>query len=98
VTIVPDRIRSIMSDDVCELAGLFSQEGHDLYLVGGSVRDGLLGREGDDLDFATGARPQDIERIGEAWANSKYLTGKAFGTIGLVKDRCTYEITGHLQR
>jgi len=82
VTIVPDRIRSIMSDDVCELAGLFSQEGHDLYLV-----------EGDDLDFATGARPQDIERIGEAWANSKYLTGKAFGTIGLVKDRCTYEIT-----
>ncbi len=89
----PERIRSIMSDAVCELAGLFAQEGHGLYLVGGSVRDGLLGREGGDLDFTTDARPGDIERIGEDWANSTYLAGRAFGTIGLVKDRNTYEIT-----
>lgn len=90
---IPDRIRSILSRDVSELAGLFAREGHDLYLVGGSVRDGLLGREGDDLDFTTDARPEDIERIGEGWANSTYLTGRVFGTIGLVKDGDTYEIT-----
>ncbi len=82
-----------MSDDVCELARLFAQEGHDLYLVGGSVRDALLGRDADDLDFTTGARPDDIERIGERWANSSYLAGKAFGTIGLVKNHHIYEIT-----
>jgi poly(A) polymerase len=82
-----------MSDAVCELADLFAREGHELYLVGGSVRDGLLGREGGDLDFTTDARPEDIERIGEVWANSTYLVGRAFGTIGLVKDRHTYEIT-----
>lgn len=53
----------------------------------------MLGREGDDLDFTTDARPEDIERIGEGWANSTYLTGRVFGTIGLVKDGDTYEIT-----
>ncbi|MFV1969484.1 MAG: CCA tRNA nucleotidyltransferase [Acidimicrobiia bacterium] len=90
---IPDRIRSIMSDDVCELAGLFAEDGHDLYLVGGSVRDALLGRDSDDLDFTTDARPDDIERIGAGWANSTYLAGKAFGTIGLVRNHHTYEIT-----
>jgi poly(A) polymerase len=90
---IPDRIKSVMSQDVCELAGLFSQEGHDLYLVGGSVRDALLGRDGDDLDFTTDARPDDIERIGTGWANSTYLAGRAFGTIGFVKNHHTYEIT-----
>lgn len=53
----------------------------------------MLGRESDDLDFTTDARPEDIERIGEGWANSTYLTGRVFGTIGLVKDGDTYEIT-----
>lgn len=53
----------------------------------------MLGREGDDLDFTTDARPEDIERIGEGWATSIYLTGRVFGTIGLVKDGDTYEIT-----
>lgn len=90
---IPDRIRAIMSEDVSELARLFGAEGHELYLVGGSVRDALLGRDGDDLDFATDARPDTIERIGGTWANSCYLAGKAFGTIGLVKNHRTYEIT-----
>ncbi|MEN8039913.1 MAG: CCA tRNA nucleotidyltransferase [Actinomycetota bacterium] len=90
---IPDRIRTIMSDDVCELSRLFAAEGHDLYLVGGSVRDALLGRDIDDLDFTTDARPEVIERIGSTWAHSVYLAGKAFGTIGLVREHHTYEIT-----
>ncbi len=90
---IPERIATILSDHVLELATLFAAEGHELYLVGGSVRDALLGRDGDDLDFTTDARPEDIERIGEGWANSMYLAGKAFGTIGLVKDHDIYEIT-----
>jgi poly(A) polymerase len=90
---IPDRIRTVMSPDIIELAALFAAEGHELYLVGGSVRDALLGRDGDDLDFTTDARPDDIERIGEAWADSSYLVGRAFGTIGLVKSHHIYEIT-----
>jgi len=90
---IPDRIRTVMSSDVCELSALFAAEGHELYLVGGSVRDALLGRDGEDLDFTTDARPDDIERIGDTWADSSYLVGKAFGTIGLVRNQHTYEIT-----
>ncbi|MCL1600086.1 MAG: CCA tRNA nucleotidyltransferase [Actinomycetia bacterium] len=90
---IPDRMAAMMSDDVGELAALFGTEGHVLYLVGGSVRDALLGRDNDDLDFTTDARPDDIERIGAGWASSVYLAGKAFGTIGLVKNQHIYEIT-----
>jgi poly(A) polymerase len=90
---IPDRMAKMMSDDVGELAGLFAAEGYVLYLVGGSVRDALLGRDSEDLDFTTDARPDDIERIGTEWANSVYLAGKAFGTIGLVKNQHIYEIT-----
>ncbi|GMQ93378.1 MAG: CCA tRNA nucleotidyltransferase [Acidimicrobiia bacterium] len=90
---IPERIRSIMTEEVCGLSGLFAGEGHDLYLVGGSVRDAMLGRDSDDLDFTTNARPDEIERIGTDWADSSYLAGKVFGTIGLVKDHDVYEIT-----
>ena len=90
---IPERIATIMSNDVRELAGLFSAQGHDLYLVGGSVRDALLGRDGDDLDFTTDALPDEIEQIGTEWAHSTFLAGKAFGTIGLVKKDRVYEIT-----
>lgn len=90
---IPARIAEIMSDDILELSRLFAAQGHVMYLVGGSVRDALLSRESDDLDFTTDARPDDIERIGTMWADKVYLAGKAFGTIGLVKDHQTYEIT-----
>jgi len=65
------------------LAGRFRAAGHDLYLVGGSVRDALLGRLSDDLDFTTDARPDEIERLvkplGPVWT-----TGAEFGTIGVL--------------
>jgi poly(A) polymerase len=38
-----------------ELARRFTAAGHELHLVGGPVRDALLGRLGDDLDFCTDA-------------------------------------------
>ncbi|MGD9517724.1 MAG: CCA tRNA nucleotidyltransferase, partial [Mycolicibacterium sp.] len=43
-----------------ELGRLFADHGHQLYLVGGSVRDALLGRLGTDLDFTTDARPDQM--------------------------------------
>ena len=79
-----------------ELAERFSASGHRLYLVGGVVRDAIVGRLGDrDLDFTTDARPDDIEAIVRPIASAVWLQGKRFGTIGArVGDR-TCEITTH---
>ena len=78
---------------VDELGELFAHAGHDLALVGGSVRDALLGRLGNDLDFATSARPDEILRITKQWRDSKWESGIAFGTVGLLKAGVRLEVT-----
>src|SRR2546430_7894175 len=76
-----------------ELAARFAAAGHALYLVGGSVRDALLGRLGTDLDFTTGARPDEIQRILSAWTDAVWDIGIAFGTVGASKHGVTCEVT-----
>ncbi|MDQ4009823.1 MAG: CCA tRNA nucleotidyltransferase [Actinomycetota bacterium] len=76
-----------------ELAARFTTAGHSLYLVGGSVRDALLGRLGSDLDFTTDARPDATRRILDGWADAVWDTGIAFGTIGATKAGTHCEIT-----
>ncbi|MFD6291285.1 CCA tRNA nucleotidyltransferase [Streptomyces sp. NPDC060205] len=69
-----------------ELARRFQEAGFSLALVGGSVRDALLGRLGNDLDFTTDARPEDVLKIMRPWADSLWEVGIAFGTVGAHKD------------
>ncbi len=76
-----------------ELAARFSAAGHALYLVGGSVRDALLGRLGSDLDFTTDARPDATRRILDGWADAVWDTGIAFGTVGATRAGTHCEIT-----
>jgi poly(A) polymerase len=76
-----------------ELAQRFTKAGHRLYLVGGSVRDALLGRLSADLDFTTDARPDQVLRIVRGWSDAVWDTGIAFGTIGVSKHGTTVEIT-----
>ncbi len=64
------------------LGELFSNAGHELYLVGGSVRDALLGRLGHDLDFATSAHPDTVEKLLRRFSPAVWTIGKEFGTIG----------------
>ena len=64
------------------LGELFADAGHELYLVGGSVRDALLGRLGHDLDFTTSARPDDVEALLRRFTPAVWTIGKEFGTIG----------------
>lgn len=90
---LPERLKTVLTEDVIELARRFDEEGEELFLVGGSVRDVLLDRQNNDMDFTTAARPEAIERIGSEWAHSSYLAGKAFGTIGLVRNELVHEIT-----
>ena len=76
-----------------ELAARFTAAGHCLYLVGGSVRDALLGRLGTDLDFTTDARPDAIGAILAGWADAVWDTGIAFGTVGATRAGIQCEIT-----
>ena len=75
------------------LGGLFAAAGHQLYLVGGSVRDALLGRSSPDLDFTTDARPDKVQRIVRAWADGMWDTGIEYGTVGVAKGGHRLEIT-----
>jgi len=76
-----------------EIGHRFAAAGHELHLVGGSVRDALLGRLGDDLDFTTSARPEQTLAIVEGWAEATWTTGAEFGTIGAAKHGLRLEIT-----
>src|SRR5262245_25714970 len=78
---------------VDELGARFVSAGHEIALVGGSVRDALLGRLGTDLDFATSARPDDVEKLVAGWADAVWTIGKEYGTIGCRKGDWVLEIT-----
>lgn len=71
----------------------FEAAGHELALVGGPVRDALLGRDVSDLDLTTSARPEQIEAVVSGWADAVWDVGREFGTIGLRKGEDTVEIT-----
>ena len=75
------RIAPVIDD----LGRLFTEAGHEIYLVGGSVRDALLGVLGDDLDFTTSARPEETHALLRRFTPSTWDIGKEFGTIGAMK-------------
>ncbi|MHA7648793.1 CCA tRNA nucleotidyltransferase [Mycobacterium sp. ML4] len=76
-----------------ELGAAFAAAGHELYLVGGSVRDAVLGRLSPDLDFTTDARPEQIQQIVRPFADALWDTGIEFGTVGVGKSGHRLEIT-----
>ncbi len=92
---IPDRLRYLIRPELppAQLAKVFEKGGEQLYLVGGSVRDALLGRDLEDFDFATSARPDRVKDLIEPWADVIYEVGAQFGTIGARRDGRTVEIT-----
>ncbi|MGI8645129.1 MAG: CCA tRNA nucleotidyltransferase, partial [Nocardioides sp.] len=89
VTAELDRIDSVLGP----LGGRFVAAGESLALVGGPVRDAMLGRLHHDLDFATSARPEVTEQLLAGWADAIWDIGRAFGTIGARKGEWIVEIT-----
>src|SRR5688500_11151469 len=96
---VLEPLTSSQRDLTRSLADIFAAAGVELYLVGGLVRDALLGRARlADLDFATSAQPpRTRELIESAGASTVYLVGERFGTIGAIfgeeSDRLNVEVT-----
>ena len=76
-----------------ELGAIFIGAGHELALVGGPVRDAMLGRAHQDLDLTTSAPPDVTESLVDGWADATWDMGRAFGTIGCRKGPWTVEIT-----
>ncbi len=76
-----------------EIGGRFALAGKELYLVGGSVRDAVLGRLTTDLDFTTDARPDEVQHIVGPWADAMWDTGIEFGTVGVGRAGHRLEIT-----
>jgi poly(A) polymerase len=78
---------------VVEIGRLFARHGHELALVGGPVRDVLLGQQPGDLDLTTDATPEQVLAMTSGWADRTWTVGIAFGTVGLRKGNAVFEIT-----
>lgn len=93
---VPERLQPLI-DETRDLAERFTAAGYRIYLVGGVVRDAILGRALHllDLDFTTDAVPDEIERLMHGWADAVWTQGKRFGTIGAKRGERILEITTH---
>jgi len=94
---VPQRLQAYYEagSPVRELGELLTAAGHQAFLVGGTVRDAFLDLdlEGRDVDIATSARPEVVERLVTPWADAVWTQGRAFGTIGAIKAGRHFEIT-----
>lgn len=82
-----------VSPVISKLGKLFQENGFELALVGGPVRDALLGRLGNDLDFTTDATPEQITKTISGYVDATWDIGARFGTIGASKDDLKLEIT-----
>jgi poly(A) polymerase len=94
--VIPERLQPIL-DQVRPLAERFEKAGHRIYLVGGIVRDLMLGRPTAtvDLDLTTDARPEVSKKLLASWADAVWSQGQAFGTIGARRGDTRFEVTTH---
>jgi poly(A) polymerase len=85
---VPERFAPIL-EELAPLAERFAAAGHRLYLVGGAVRDLLVGgdRVGQDFDLTTDARPPEVKALLRGWGEAVWTQGERFGTIGAHRRR-----------
>jgi len=96
VTMIPERFAPVLSE-LQPLTDRFRAAGKRLYLVGGTVRDLLIDKLGDERDYdaTTDALPSEIKACLSGWADAIWTQGEKFGTIGAKKGDRIYEITTH---
>ena len=67
--------------DVKRLHKLFKRNKKQLYIVGGAVRDAILGKKPKDFDMATDAKPDEVLKIAKQGGFKTYEVGKSFGVV-----------------
>ena len=94
---VPPRLEPLLApgSPAQRVAAALTGAGHECYLVGGSVRDALVGRERatPENDFATDARPDEIEALLRPIGRNVVLVGARFGTVSASVDGVPCEVT-----
>ncbi|MDY3902255.1 CCA tRNA nucleotidyltransferase [Peptoniphilus sp.] len=80
-----------MPKDVLFILNKLNEEGFDAYIVGGCVRDKLLGIVPHDYDITTSAKPDEIKKVFKDFKT--VLVGEEFGTVGIIIDKTIYEVT-----
>lgn len=92
--ITEERIKFDMTipNDIMTIKDIFKQNGYKLYVVGGAVRDALLGKSPKDYDLATDALPDKVEAMMKSAGLKTLPTGKAFGVINVFTSEGEYEI------
>jgi len=84
----PERLE--IPDEVLEIARILEGAGHDVWCVGGALRDRLLGDSHSDYDFATSARPEEVRRL----FRRSVAVGIKYGTVGVLdRRRVLHEVT-----
>jgi tRNA nucleotidyltransferase/poly(A) polymerase len=81
-----------LPNDIIAIKNIFKKNNHKLYVVGGAVRDALLGKQPKDFDLATDALPDTVEEMMNDAGFKTLPTGKAFGVINVFTDSGEYEI------
>lgn len=79
-------------DDILAIKDVFKKNGYKLYVVGGAVRDAILGKQPKDFDLATDAVPDKVEEMMNKAGLKTVPTGKAFGVINVFTNQGEYEI------
>src|SRR5262245_55493596 len=92
---IPARLERLLAPGSAaqKVAGVLTGAGHECYLVGGSVRDALVGRDSVEFDLTTDARPEEIERLLLPTATTVVTVGARFGTVRVIVDGVECEVT-----
>ncbi len=92
--IMEERIKFQMNipNDIQQIKDVFKKNGYKLYVVGGAVRDAVLGKTPKDFDLATDAVPDEVEKMMKEAGLRTLPTGKAFGVINVFTSEGEYEI------
>ena len=75
------KLKLNIPSDIKKLHKLFKKNGKQLYVVGGAVRDAILGKSPKDFDLTTDAKPDEVEEIAKKGGLSSHPVGKPFGVV-----------------